>query len=98
MARAMVTQLGMSDVGTLAIDDGGFQGPNYSQELAGKIDKAIRQIADEGYLTAMTTVSANRAALDRLVDELLEVETLKGEKIREIVSEYTAIPEKMAAV
>jgi len=98
MARAMVTQLGMSDVGTLAIDDGGFMGPSYSQELAGKIDKAIREIADEGYLTAMTTISTNRAALDRLVDELLEIETLSGSRIREIVSEYTTIPEKMAAV
>jgi len=98
MARAMVTQLGMSDVGTLAIDDGGFMGPNYSQELAGKIDKAIREIADEGYLTAMTTISTNRAALDRLVDELLEIETLSGSRLREIVSEYAVIPEKMAAV
>ena len=30
MARAMVTQFGMSDVGSIAIDDGGFMGPNYS--------------------------------------------------------------------
>merc|ERR1712125_269951 len=34
MARAMVTQLGMSDVGTIAIDQGGMMGPNYSQELS----------------------------------------------------------------
>ena len=32
MARAMVTQFGMSDVGSIAIDDGGFMGPNYSEE------------------------------------------------------------------
>merc|ERR1719440_1135906 len=31
MARGMVTQFGMSSVGTLAIDDGGFQGPQYSE-------------------------------------------------------------------
>merc|ERR1719460_1863626 len=92
MARAMVTQLGMSDVGTLAIDDGGFQGPNYSQELAGKIDKAIRTISDECYLKALAILSTHRACLDRITDELVEVETLSGERLREIVAEYVEIP------
>eukprot|EP00913_Durusdinium_trenchii_P022039 g20711.t1 len=32
MARSMVTQFGMSEVGSIAIDDGGFMGPSYSEE------------------------------------------------------------------
>eukprot|EP00435_Cladocopium_sp_Y103_P016196 s2090_g4.t1 len=36
MARSMVTQFGMSEVGSIAIDDGGFMGPNYSEDGNGK--------------------------------------------------------------
>jgi len=97
-ARAMVTQLGMSDVGTLAIDDGGYMGPNYSQQLAGNIDNAIRKISDECYLKALAILSDNRACLDRITDELMEVETLSGNRLREIVKEYVEIPEKEAIV
>merc|ERR1719326_2209511 len=45
MARAMVTQLGMSDVGTLVFEDGDFRGPGYSEVVASKIDEAIRKIS-----------------------------------------------------
>jgi len=98
MARSMVTQFGMSDVGSIAIDDGGFMGPNYSEELSSKIDDAIRSISDEAYINALTILSQNRACLDRITDELVEMETLPGDRLREIVAEYTEIPEKLAAV
>jgi cell division protease FtsH len=98
MARAMVTQFGMSDVGSIAIDDGGFQGPNYSQELASRIDDAIRALSDEGYVKAIKLCMENRACLDRITEELVETETMSGQRLREIVSEYTQIPEKLAAV
>jgi len=98
MARGMVTQFGMSDVGFIAIDEGGMMGPSYSDELGTKIDAAIRAISDEGYETAMNCLMTNRVCLDRIADELVEVETMSGDRLREIVSEYTAIPEKEAAV
>jgi cell division protease FtsH len=98
MARAMVTQVGMSEVGPIAIDDGGFMGPSYSQELAGKIDGAIRKITDEGFATAIMLLMESRPCLDRIVDELVEKETMTGDRLREIVSEYKEIPEKLAAV
>merc|ERR1719245_536368 len=41
IARAMVTQFGMSSVGSIAIDEGGFMGPSYSEELGSSIDEAI---------------------------------------------------------
>mmetsp|Transcript_10709 Transcript_10709/g.33254 ORF Transcript_10709/g.33254 Transcript_10709/m.33254 type:complete len:232 (+) Transcript_10709:2-697(+) len=98
MARSMVTQFGMSDVGSIAIDDGGFMGPNYSEDLSSKIDGAIRGISDECYLKTLTLLSNNRACLDRIADELVELETLPGKKLREIVAEYAEIPEKLSAV
>ncbi|CAK8985186.1 unnamed protein product [Durusdinium trenchii] len=98
MARAMVTQFGMSDVGSIAIDDGGFMGPNYSEDLNQKIDKAIKDISDECYLNALTILNNNRACLDRVADELCENETISGDRLRELVAQYTEVPEKLAAV
>lgn len=98
MARAMVTQLGMSKVGTIAIDDGGYMGPSYSEELGANIDEAIHTISDECYLTALTLLTGHRACLDRITDELMEVETLSGDRLRELVSEYVEIPEKEAVI
>merc|ERR1719352_1837591 len=98
MARAMVTQLGMSDVGTIAIDQGGMMGPSYSEELGANIDEAIGTISDECYLKALTILSTHRACLDRITDELVEVETLSGERLRQIVAEFVEIPEKEALI
>lgn len=98
MARAMVTQLGMSQVGCVAIDESSFMGPGYSEDLASRIDKAVKAISDECYLRALEIVSENRPCLDRLADELAEVETMSGARLREIVAEYVEIPEKVAAV
>lgn len=98
MARAMVTQFGMSDVGSIAIDDGGFMGPNYSEELSSNIDEAIRSISDECYLNALTLLMKHRDCLDRIADELVEAETISGDRLREIVSSYVEVPEKLAAV
>eukprot|EP00434_Breviolum_minutum_P030310 symbB.v1.2.026811.t1/scaffold2711.1/size76840/2 len=98
MARAMVTQFGMSDVGSIAIDDGGFMGPNYSEDLNQKIDKAIKDISDECYLNALTILNNNRACLDRVADELCENESISGDRLRELVAEYTEVPTKLAAV
>jgi len=99
LARSMVTQFGMSDVGSLVFSDGGgFQGPSYSEEVAGQIDQAIKDISDEGYKTALEIMIKNRACLDRLADELVETETMTGDRLRELVAEYTPVPEKLAAV
>jgi cell division protease FtsH len=98
MARSMVTQLGMSAVGPLAISDGDFTGPKYSEELGTKIDDAIRALSDEGYSTALKLLMENRACLDRITDELVEVETLTGDRLRELVAEYVQIPEKASFV
>merc|ERR1719386_519363 len=93
MARAMVTQFGMSAVGSIAIDDGGMMGPSYSEELAKKIDEAIRTISDECYLTSLKLIMDNRACLDQITEELIEVETMSGDRLREIVGQFTKVPE-----
>ena len=98
MARAMVTQFGMSDVGSIAIDDGGFGGPNYSEDLNSKIDIAIKDISDECFSTAWNLLNTHRDCLDRVAEELCEFETISGDRLREIIAQYTEVPEKLAVV
>jgi len=98
MARAMVTQFGMSDVGSMTFSPGNFMGPDYSEDVSSKIDDAIRTISDQAYLTALKVLMENRACLDKIADELVEQETLSGEKLRDMITKYTAIPDKLRAV
>lgn len=106
LTRLMVTQFGMSDLGLGALESESgeiFLGRNmmpqndYSVKLGNRIDRQIRQIAQTCYDTAKRLIEENRDLCDRLVDILLDVETLDGEEFRKIVGEYTQIPEKKTA-
>ena len=106
LTRLMVTQFGMSDLGLGALESESgeiFLGRNmmpqndYSVKLGNRIDRQIRQIAQNCYDTAKRLIEENRDLCDRLVDILLDVETLDGEEFRKIVGEYTQIPEKKTA-
>ena len=46
------------------------------------------------YEETYSLVSKNREAMDKLVDLLIEKETLDGEEFVKILSKYTSIPEK----
>jgi cell division protease FtsH len=106
LTRLMVTQFGMSDLGLGALESESgevFLGRNfmpqsdYSVKLGDRIDRQIRQIAQTCYATAKRLIEENRDLCDRLVDILLDVETLDGEEFRKIVAEYTQLPEKKTA-
>ncbi|BAS57846.1 MULTISPECIES: ATP-dependent zinc metalloprotease FtsH [Leptolyngbya] len=97
IARQMVTIFGMSDLGSVAFESMGdevFLGRNlmprseYSEELASQIDTKVREIAKFCYAEARRLVSENRPLVDRLVDVLLEQETIEGDQFRKIVEEY----------
>jgi cell division protease FtsH len=101
LAREMVTHYGMSDLGPFALDTSNnevFLGRDlmsrseYSEEMATKVDQQVRTIAMRCYQEARLLVRENRALLDRLVDILLEQETIEGEQFRQIVAEFTGEP------
>ncbi len=103
LARQMVTRFGMSDLGPLSLEGAQeevFLGRNwlnrseYSEEIASSIDAQVHSIADHCYRQAKQIMRENRTVIDRLVDLLVEKETLDGDEFRQIVSEYTAIPQK----
>lgn len=103
LAREMVTRYGMSDLGPVALENPsgevflgrGWQSQSeYSEEVATKIDHQVRGMAVRCYEEARQIIRENRALMDRLVDLLIEKETIEGDEFRQIVSEYTALPEK----
>jgi cell division protease FtsH len=106
IARKMVTMYGMTDLGLVALENQNhdvFLGRDwttrneYSEEVAIKIDRKVREIATECYQEARRIIRENRALVDRLVDLLIEQETIEGEQFRQIVAEYTELPEKELA-
>jgi cell division protease FtsH len=106
IARKMATMYGMTDLGLLALEtqnqdvflgrDWGTRN-EYSEEMAIKIDRKVREIANECYQIARKIIRENRDLVDRLVDLLIEQETIEGEQFRQIVAEYTQLPEKELA-
>jgi cell division protease FtsH len=103
LARQMVTRFGMSELGPVSLESqsgevflgsGMVTRAEYSEEIAARIDEAIRQIAESCYQDAIAMVKEHRVAVDRLVDLLVEKETIEGEEFRQIVAEYTTVPEK----
>lgn len=97
LARAMVTQFGMTErLG--AIRYGQEQGEvflgrdmghirDYSEDVAAVIDGEVRALVDHAHHEAFEILEANRDVLDRLVIELLEHETLNKAQIAEIFSQ-----------
>ena len=103
MARQMVTRFGMSDLGPLSLESQTgevFLGRDwmtrseYSEAIAARIDTQVRMIVEECYENARRIMRENRTLMDRLVDLLIEKETIDGEEFRQIVAEYTVVPEK----
>ena len=62
-----------------------------SEKLAEDIDTSVRNIIESAYEVAKTHIRNNREAIDKLVEVLLEKETLTGDEFRAILSEFTDI-------
>ncbi|MFQ5627088.1 MAG: cell division protein FtsH, partial [Methyloligellaceae bacterium] len=95
MARAMVTQYGMSDkLGPLAYGDNEeevFLGhsvartQNMSDDTQKLVDDEIHFIVDEGYATATKICKKHIKQLHTIAEGLLEYETLSGDEIRDLL-------------
>ena len=91
IARLMVTELGMSELGPIKYDSGQgnvFLGRDYTQhnnshsgQIAYEIDVQVRKIIDECYDKAKGIILANKDKLSIIAEALLEHETLAGEQI-----------------
>ncbi len=94
IARAMVTQFGMSDkLGNIDYDGGrdDFLGmrqqtSHVSPDTQHIIDEEVRRIVDEGYETAKRILTEKADDLEALAQGLLEYETLTGDEIRKVIA------------
>uniref|UniRef100_A0A061S2L7 Cell division protease FtsH n=1 Tax=Tetraselmis sp. GSL018 TaxID=582737 RepID=A0A061S2L7_9CHLO len=103
MAKQMVINYGMSDIGPWSLMDQSAQSGDMimrmmarnsmSENLQKSIDTAVQKIATEAYEVALKHISENREAIDKITEILLEKETIDGDEFRAILSEYTTIPE-----
>ena len=94
IARGMVCDWGMSDLGPVAYGDNQdhvFLGKeiarneNFSESTAQKIDAEIRKIIDSQYERATDILKEHDAALVTLAEALLVHETLEGVHVKEIL-------------
>ena len=102
IARAMVTEYGMSDLGPIQLEqqEGGvFLGRDYnktkdfSNEVANEIDLEMRKIVNSCYERAKQILSENQDMIKLIVDALLERETITKEQIDYLVEHGTMPPE-----
>jgi len=95
IARSMVTEFGMSDLGPIQYESAGgnvflgrdyFKEKNFSDQVAHEIDKEVRHIITTCYEKARALILNNRDLLDKIAHYLVEVETLTKADIDEITS------------
>jgi len=95
LARSMVCEYGMSDLGPLTFgkkEEQIFLGReisqhrDFSEDTAIKIDQEVRRIISDQYERARNIITENRETMIRLSETLLERESLDGVQIRRIVA------------
>lgn len=101
MAKQMVTVFGMSEIGPWSLMDAAQSGDvimrmmarnSMSEKLAEDIDEAVKSLSDQAYEVALGHIRNNRAAIDKIVEVLLEKETMTGDEFRALLSEFIEIP------
>ena len=100
IARAMVTQYGMSEkfglMGLVTIESQYLDGRaslNCGEETAGQIDLEVMRILKESYDEATRLLLENREILDKISQQLYENETITGKEFMKIFRELKGIPE-----
>jgi cell division protease FtsH len=96
IAKQMVMQFGMSDLGPLAFGENESQPflgrdfghiKDYSDSVAAKVDAEVHRLVEEAHDEAREIVMKYRDKLDLMVERLLEKESLEKEEVSEILAE-----------
>jgi cell division protease FtsH len=102
LARKMVCELGMSPLGPLHFKrpssalDNDSRAAGFSEETARRVDDEIRSLVMRGYETARQIIERQRGAVKALAEELLDVESVHADRLRQILAQsvvpVTAMP------
>lgn len=100
MARAMITQYGMSDkfglMGLATQEDQYLTGRtvmNCGDATAAEVDNEVMKMLKEAYEEAKALLSDNRDVMDKIAEFLIEKETITGKEFMKIFREMKGIPE-----
>lgn len=100
IARAMVTQYGMSEkfglIGLAEVENQYLDGEarlNCGEKTAAQIDEEVMRILKESYEKAKELLLENREILDKIADYLYENENITGAEFMKIYRELKGIPE-----
>jgi len=97
IARQMVTKYGMSNIGPIALEDDNeqtFLGNESNEAIADRIDNEVCKIINHCEQIATEIILDNRVVIDLAVEKLLEAETIDGVEFREMVKQYSILPQK----
>ena len=100
LARAMITQYGMSEkFGLMGLETrenqylSGRNVLNCSEATAGEIDQEVMRILKESYEEAKRLLAENRDAMDKIAEFLIEKETITGKEFMKIFRQVKGLPE-----
>jgi len=100
IARSMVKEYGMSEsMGLVAFERDRLSpylqtnpfsaSQEYSEETSRAIDAEIKRIVDEAHTRARKILTKKKKVLDKVAQILLEKEVIKGDELKQLVSEAT---------
>ena len=105
IARAMVTQYGMSErfglIGLATVEDAYLSGRtvlNCGDNTATEIDQEVMRILKESYQKALEVLRENREVMDKLAEFLIQKETITGKEFMKILREIKGLPEPAVPV
>ncbi|MFW2234545.1 ATP-dependent zinc metalloprotease FtsH [Aliarcobacter butzleri] len=92
--KSMATIYGMSDIAGLMVLEkrtnqflGGQTQKDYSDAMAKELDNHVKTILNERYEIVLQSLKNNSAAIEQMTAELLDIEVITGERVREIIKE-----------
>jgi cell division protease FtsH len=103
LARKMVCEIGMSPLGPVhyrrpsSAWDNDSRAAGFSEETARRVDDHIRELVMRGYETSRQIIERQRAAVEALAQELLEVESVDADRLKAILAAAT-VPASPPAV
>lgn len=92
--KSMASVYGMSDVAGLMVLEkrqnqflGGQTQKDFSDDMAKSLDEHIKTLLNERYKVVLESLRDHKEAIEQMTAELLEIEVISGERVREIIKE-----------
>jgi len=85
IARRMVLEFGMSDLGVIATPKGDPNGGGLSPDVANQVDVEAKRLIDEAFQTARAILNERQAKVVEVAEYLKQVETINGEQLETLL-------------